>query len=136
VAQENGYTFAIHNHWMEFQEVEGRNAHDVLLEHLDASVLFQLDTYWIQVAGVDPVPVIKNLGKRAPTLHIKDGPVNREEPMQALGEGKMDIPALVAAGGDLTEWIIVELDRCGTDMAEAVAKSITYLTSEGLGRGR
>lgn len=136
VAREHGYTFAIHNHWMEFQEVEGRNAFDVLLDNLDDTVLFQLDTYWIQTAGVDAVETIKKLGKRAPTLHVKDGPCTREEPMQAFGEGKMDIPALVAAGGDATEWLIVELDRCATDMAEAVEKSYTYMIEKGLARGK
>lgn len=135
VAVENGYTFAIHNHWMEFQEVEGRNAHEVLLENLDPSVLFQLDTYWIQTAGLDPVSIVKKLGKRAPTLHIKDGPCERELPMQALGEGVMDIAGLVEAGGEATEWIIVELDRCATDMLEAVEKSYTYLIKNGLARG-
>ena len=136
VARESGYTFAIHNHWMEFQDVEGRNAFDVLLENLDQTVLFQLDTYWIQTAGKDPVQIIKKLGQRAPTLHIKDGPCTREEPMLAFGEGKMDIPALVDAGGQATEWLIVELDRCATDMAEAVEKSYTYMINKGLARGR
>ena len=136
VARENGYTFAIHNHWMEFQEVEGRNAYEVLLENLDETVLFQLDTYWIQTAGLDPVQIIRELGKRAPTLHLKDGPCNREEPMVAFGQGKMDIPALVEAGGDVTEWLIVELDRCATDMMEAVEASYNYMVEKGLARGR
>jgi sugar phosphate isomerase/epimerase len=136
VALENGYTFAVHNHWMEFQEVEGRNAHEVLLEHLDASVLFQLDTYWIKAAGLDPVAIVKKLGKRAPTLHLKDGPATREEPMMAIGEGMMDTAGIVKAGGETTEWLIVELDRCATDMLEAVEKSYHYLVSKGLAHGR
>ena len=136
VARERGYTFAIHNHWMEFQPVEGRNAHEVLLEHLDQTVLFQLDTYWIQTAGLDPVPIIKKLGRRAPTLHLKDGPCKKDEPMVALGEGAMDIPAIVEAGGEATEWLIVELDRCAGDMLTAVEKSYAYLVGGGYARGR
>ena len=136
VAQENGYTFAIHNHWMEFQEVEGRNAHEVLLEHLAPSVLFQLDVYWIQTAGLDSAAIVKKLGQRAPTLHLKDGPCTREAPMVALGEGRMDLSGIVEAGRGTTEWLIVELDRCATDMLEAVQKSCHYLVSKGLARGR
>ena len=129
VAQEHGFAFAVHNHWMEFQEVEGRNAHDVLLEHLDKSVLFQPDTYWIQTAGLDPAAILKNLGKRAPTIHVKDGPCTRKDPMVPLGAGSIDIPSLVEAGRNSTEWIIVELDRVGpeVDMIEAVERSASYL---------
>jgi len=45
--------------------------------------------------------------------------------MTALGEGVMDIPALVAQSK--TDMYIVELDRCATDMMEAVGKSYRYL---------
>ena len=55
--------------------------------------------------------------------------------MTAVGEGKMDVPAIVAAGEGSTEWLIVELDRCATDMMEAVEKSYTYLVGKGLARG-
>lgn len=34
------------------------------------------------------------------------------------------------------EWMIVELDRCATDMLDAVKKSCAYLTSHGLAVGR
>jgi hypothetical protein len=40
--------------------------------------------------------------------------------MTALGTGNMDIPAIVAAGGEHTQWLFVELDRCATDMMTAV----------------
>jgi sugar phosphate isomerase/epimerase len=135
VAQANGYTFSIHNHWMEFQEVEGRNASEVLLENLDPTVLFQVDTYWVKAAGLDPVAVVQQLGKRAPLLHIKDGPATIGESMLPLGEGSMDIKALVKAGAGNTEWLIVELDRCDSDMVEAVQKSYKYMVGEGLARG-
>jgi hypothetical protein len=38
----------------------------------------------------------------------------------------MDIPTILKAATH-TEWLIVELDRCATDMAEAAAKSEKYL---------
>ena len=46
--------------------------------------------------------------------------------MQAISAGMMHIPALLKAA-TRAEWLIVELDRCATDMAEAVAKSVKYL---------
>jgi hypothetical protein len=48
----------------------------------------------------------------------------------------LDFPTIVKAAGNNLEWLIVELDDCATDMMEAVQKSVTYLKSKGLGRGK
>lgn len=135
VAVEHGLTFLIHNHWWEFEEVEGRPAWKVLLDHLDPSVCFEVDTYWVKTAGADPIDVVTQLGNRAPLLHIKDGPCVKGEPMVAAGEGTMDIPALVTAGEGHTQWLVVELDACATSMIEAVEKSYRYLVGNGLAQG-
>ncbi len=135
VATEQGLRFGIHNHWWEFQEVEGRPAWEVLLEHLEPTVFFEVDTYWVKTAGADPVNVVSRLGNRAPLLHIKDGPCVVGEPMVAAGEGVMDIPALVAAGEGHTKWLVVELDACATSMIEAVERSYRYLVGSGLAQG-
>jgi sugar phosphate isomerase/epimerase len=136
VAAENGMTFGIHNHWWEFMPMDGRHVYNLMLEHLAPEVFFQVDTYWVKTAGPDPADVVRELGARAPLLHIKDGPCEKDKPMTAVGDGVMDFPAIVEAGGANVEWMIVELDRCATDMMEAVEKSYAYLTSEGLAEGR
>jgi sugar phosphate isomerase/epimerase len=135
VAAENGMAFVVHNHWWEYLQVEGRYAYQVMLAHLDPGVLFELDTYWIQTAGVDPVKVVRALGPRAPLLHIKDGPAVKDEPMLPIGDGVLDFPAIVQAGEGTVEWHIVELDRCATDMLGAVERSYQYLVGGGLARG-
>jgi hypothetical protein len=55
--------------------------------------------------------------------------------MTALGEGVVDIPGVVAAGAGSTEWLVVELDRCDSDITEAVRKSYRYLVETGLAHG-
>ena len=75
------------------------------------------------------------LGKRAPLLHIKDGPCVKGQPMTAVGDGKVDVPAVAKAGAATAEWMIVELDSCATDMMAAVKKSYDYLTGKGFARG-
>ncbi|HJP30169.1 MAG TPA: sugar phosphate isomerase/epimerase [Candidatus Latescibacteria bacterium] len=133
---EKGYTFGIHNHWWEFLEVDGELVYKQMLEHLAPEVFFQVDAYWVQTAGPDPAAVIAELGSRAPLIHMKDGPCTRKEDMQALGEGVTDFQSIIDAGGDNVDWWIVELDRCATDMVEAVEKSYTFLTQKGYARGR
>jgi sugar phosphate isomerase/epimerase len=135
VAKANGFQVGYHNHWFEYEPLENRIPMDMMLEDLDPDVFLEVDVYWVQTAGQDPVEVIRPLGSRAPLLHIKDGPCQIEEPMTALGEGVVDIPGVVAAGAASTEWLIVELDRCATDMLEAVRKSYQYLVGKGLARG-
>jgi len=135
-AVSSGYIFGYHNHSHEFQDIEGQPALTVLKEYLDPQVSLQIDTYWVQVGGTDPVAYVKAQGDRSPLLHIKDGPATREDDMVALGTGVIDIPALVEAGQGYTKWLIVELDRCATDMMEAVVQSYAYMIGEGLARGR
>lgn len=129
-----GLELGLHNHYWEFEEVDGKPGFDHLIERLDKRIFFQVDTYWVQTGGGDVNAVVSGLGDRAPLLHIKDGPCSPTEDMQAVGDGAMDFPAVIAAAGDVPEWLIVELDRCGTDMMEAVAKSVRYLVDNGLGR--
>jgi sugar phosphate isomerase/epimerase len=133
--RERGLPFGIHNHWWEFGKVEGKLVLDLMIERLEPGVFFEIDTYWARTAGSDPAAVVKRLGKRAPLLHLKDGPFIIEEPMTALGEGKMDFAPIVEASRGNAEWLIVELDRCATDMMEAVRKSYFYLTGKGWAHG-
>lgn len=129
-----GFQFGLHNHWWEWVNIDGKVAFDVLVEHLDPNIFLEIDVYWVQVGGADPVAKVAELADRAPLLHIKDGPATREAAMVAVGDGVVDIPAIIKAGK--ADWLVVELDRCDTDMATAVEKSFTYLTREGLGHGR
>lgn len=56
------------------------------------------------------------------------------QPMTEVGQGKVDVHGAIRAATS-TEWHIVELDHCATDMLEAVHQSYAYLTREGLSTG-
>lgn len=120
-AQAAGFGFALHNHWWEF---EGNNW-EQFTAHLSPTVRFEIDTYWVQVAGSDPVRLLAELGSRVPLVHLKDGPAVQGVPMLALGNGVMDVPALI--GKAEADFLIVELDEYDGDMMEAVRDSMTYL---------
>lgn len=135
-AAEHGWQFGIHNHWWEFEQVQGRPVYHVMLEHLDPQIFFELDTYWIQTAGYDPAEVVREFGPRAPLLHIKDGPAVKGQPHTAVGDGTIDVPAIIMASGSTAEWFVVELDDCAGDMMSAVARSYGYLIRGGWAHGR
>jgi len=130
-----GISFGLHNHWAEFEFVEGKLPEDVMLDNVPG-LFAQLDVYWVAKGGQDPVATVKRLAQRAPVLHIKDGPLDPPQPMTAVGKGVLDMPAIIGAADEsVLEWLIVELDSCGTDMFEAVEDSYKYLVGEGLATG-
>jgi sugar phosphate isomerase/epimerase len=135
-ANANGLQFGLHNHWWEYRnKVGGRLVYEVLLENLDKDIFFEVDTYWVKVAGQDPATIVKKLGSRAPLLHIKDGPArwndslpkDNPDPMTAVGKGKQNFPAIVKAADGNTEWMVVEIDKTSTDVFEALQMSYDYL---------
>ncbi|MEM6284610.1 MAG: sugar phosphate isomerase/epimerase [Chloroflexota bacterium] len=126
VAQGAGLTLAYHNHWFEPVMIDGKTGFQHMLDYMDERIVFELDVYWTKVGGLDPVETVKELNPRMPLLHLKDGPAEAiEQDMTAVGSGTVDIPAIVSASE--AKWHIVELDRCATDMLDAVAQSLTYL---------
>lgn len=137
LCSQAGMQFGLHNHWWEFEiKVDGKLLWEVLLAAVP-KMFGQLDTYWASNFGEVDVPaVLARNASRVPSLHLKDGPLVKGEPHMAVGAGKMDIPACVAAADEnVLEWVIVELDECGTDMLTAVTESYKYLVDNGLGRG-
>jgi sugar phosphate isomerase/epimerase len=127
-AAQRGLPLYYHNHDFEFGTVDGRLIFDIMRAGLNENVLFEIDTYWVQTAGLDAVALVRDLGTRAPLLHIKDGPLDRQQPMVAVGDGKMEVDQIIAAGEPDTEWLVVELDRFAGDMLEAVSRSYDYLS--------
>jgi sugar phosphate isomerase/epimerase len=133
----HGLRMGYHNHWWEMDMVDGKLGLEWLLEFAPGLVS-QADLYWVSNFGRVNVPqfVAKHKARIA-SLHAKDGPLTDSKAnMVAVGSGKMDIPACVAAADEkVLEWVVVELDQCATDMWGAVEGSYRYLTSKGLAKG-
>ena len=136
VARARGMTLGYHNHFWEFTPMpDGRPALLHLFEHLAPDVFAEVDIYWAQVGGSDPTELVTELGSRVGLLHVKDGPADEpKSPMVAVGDGVVDVPGVLAAS-PTARWHIVELDRCATDMFDAVERSYDYLVGGGYSRG-
>lgn len=134
-AKTLGLTFGLHNHWWEFRnKVDGKPVYEYLLKETDASIFFELDTYWVKVAGLDPAEVLKQFGSRAKLLHVKDGPAryhdkladDNVDPMTAVGKGTQDVPAIITAAAH-ADFFVVEMDKVAGDVFSAVKESYDYL---------
>jgi sugar phosphate isomerase/epimerase len=140
-AKSNGLQFGLHNHWWEYRnKVGGRLVYELLLEGLDKNIFFEVDTYWVKVAGQDPAAIVKKLGSRAQLLHIKDGPAKWNDdlpkdvvdPMTSVGKGTQNFPAIVQAADGNTEWMVVEMDKTAGDVFVALKESYDYLINNKL----
>ncbi|HEX8372772.1 MAG TPA: sugar phosphate isomerase/epimerase [Chthoniobacterales bacterium] len=135
-AAKRGMRVGLHNHEFEFlKRFNGRTAYSLLTELSGPAAFNQLDVYWAQTAGEDPAAIIRENPARFPLLHIKDGPCVMGEPMTALGQGEVDVPAVLEAA-TAVEWHVIELDACATDMMEAVRESYRYMVENGYSTGR
>jgi sugar phosphate isomerase/epimerase len=129
IARDRGLRFGMHNHWWEFEPVEGRWPIRMFHESLAPDIFWQLDVYWARTAGADPAGVLAELSPRVGSVHWKDGPAVHGEPMTALGRGVVDVPGVLRALTHPADWVI-ELDECATDPLEAAGEGRLYL--EGL----
>ncbi len=138
--KSRGLRYGLHNHWWDFEKNDdGIIPFYYLRDHLDTAVFFEIDTYWAKVAGCDPARIVADFGRRAPLLHIKDGPaVAGPEGYKQVpaGRGTMDFPAVSKAGGRNTQWMIVEFDEYAGNIFDGIRESYSYLTRNRLARGR
>lgn len=135
LAKQHNVTFGMHNHWWEFDTVGSKLVYDYVLEAAP-DMFSELDVYWAVYGGQNAAEVVAAHKARLPLLHIKDGTLEKDQPHVAVGSGKLDFAAIIgAADPNVLEWLIVELDACATDMAEAVRQSYRYLISQNLAAG-
>lgn len=145
VAKTNGLQFGLHNHWWEFRnKVGGRFVYEWLLEGVSKDIFFELDTYWIKVAGHDPADIINKYGSRAKMLHMKDGPAvfsqklveDKPDPMVALGKGTQDIAAIAKAAQAHIDWMVIEIDVVApeADVFAVIKDSRDYLVNKGFAK--
>ena len=135
LAKSKGMKYGYHNHWWEFDKLDGQYGYDAMMAAVP-NMFSELDVYWASNFGAVDVPaVVQKYAKRIPLLHIKDGPLVKDQPHTAVGSGKLAMPPIVqAADPKVLKWLVVELDACATDMTKAVEESVRYLKSSGLGK--
>ncbi len=95
---------AYHNHDFEFRPIDGPPGEggvtpwELLQARCDPSlVAFEIDTYWVQHAGLDPAELVARAPDRFPLCHLKDRAADGS--MAILGEGETDFAAVLAARG-------------------------------------
>ena len=112
MCKDEGLGFAYHNHNFEFDEMDGTTMYYMLTESTDPDLVqLELDVFWAQIAGVDPLALMEQYSGRIPLLHLKD--MQQDGRSDApVGEGVLPWDALVSAGVKAgAQWFIVEQDH-------------------------
>ena len=109
-------------------------------------LLFEIDSFWsTNLFQENEVEMMKIFADRTTLLHFKDGkhranPANNDifEKIELcpLGQGQMNIPAVLDAATDRVEEVLVELDVCNIEIFEALQQSYDYMTRNNLALGR
>ena len=151
---EGGLRFCYHNHFHEFQKMDGdKTVLDLILENTDPKYVgLELDTYWALRGGCDPVAYIQQHADRVCAIHQKDLAADYDQPLNHLekcgdkaigmqdfhdvvgdrhsiveiGTGCMDIQAIIDASVATgnIKYIILEQDATRYDEFESIRISM------------
>ena len=104
-AKKAGIQLSYHNHSFEFQPLEGGvTGYETMIKEFSPDMHFEVDVFWIQLGGKDPVEMIGRLKGRVSQLHLKDlnksitAPMYSGVPQEAfeeLGDGVIDMDPIL-----------------------------------------
>ena len=154
-AKEKGMTLLYHNHDFEFQKVADEYALDLIYRTVPAEYLqTEIDTCWVNVAGINPADYVRKYSGRAPVVHLKDfykkdgaatgnmykligldddkedDSANETFSFRPLGKGMQDVQTLIDAAKDAgAGWVIVEQDEPWNNMTrmDSIKTSMEHL---------
>lgn len=153
LCRERGMRFYYHNHYQEFQRINGQTVYEVIMENTDPELVFvEMDTYWMARGGQDPIAMMRKYADRLILLHQKDFPANANQPLvmydgvvdpeanidlqkfldtkdpecfTEIGSGVLPIQEIINAAGECPhlEYLLVEQDHSQTDELTSLATS-------------
>lgn len=129
---EEGLQFIYHNHKFEFEKYDGIPGLEILLNATDQKAFgFELDTYWVQAGGANPVDWIKKVKGRMKVVHLKDmAIINDTQVFAEIGNGNLNWTEILDTCKKTgVEWYAIEQDKCPGDPFDSLKMSFDYLTN-------
>jgi len=126
--RKKGLVLCWHNHNKEFIEMEEGLPFDYLMNHTDKDLVkCEMDLYWVQKGGADPVNILNKYKGRTAILHVKDMAPGPEKDFACPGSGIIDFPSIFSEAADQgIEHYFVERDNV-IDGMECLKTSAGYL---------
>ena len=100
ICKKAGIRFAYHNHAYSFEPVEGQLPQDVMMQNTNPDTVdFEMDIYWVDTAGANPIEWFEKYPNRFRLCHIKDrlkgAPKDGENYSCVVGTGEIDFPKVL-----------------------------------------
>ena len=134
IMRKAGKVLSYHNHAIEFMKLGGKTALEIIYEESNPQNLRgEIDTYWVQVGGADPVAWCRKLNGRLPALHLKDcvGTANNVSAFCEIGHGNLNFKEIIAAAESSgCGWFIVEQDTCPGNPFDSLKISFDYIAAK------
>jgi len=122
-----GLTFGYHNHaheFVKFPELGDEYVLDLIFNNVSIA---EIDVYWVEAFGLDPVPYLAQYAGKTPLVHIKEMDESREK-STVVGTGILDMPAIVAQSKENgAEWLVVEQEEFTKCSLESVEECLVNL---------
>ncbi|NLG25305.1 MAG: sugar phosphate isomerase/epimerase [Clostridiales bacterium] len=133
---DHGMKFLYHNHAFEFYRFPGSRVSgmEILLNEAGEGFTFELDLFWVQAGGADPIDWIEKVAGRMDVVHLKEMNGSEKPPLMApMGEGNMNWPRILAALDSIgVQYGLVEQDNAVEgDSLDCMARSRAYLAGIG-----
>ncbi len=97
ICKSRGLTLCWHNHDHEFVPMETGLPFDYMMDNTDSELVkCELDIYWTQKGGADPVQTLKKYPGRYPILHVKDMAPGEEQDFECPGKGIIEWESVFA----------------------------------------
>jgi sugar phosphate isomerase/epimerase len=127
-AKSAGLRFAYHNHDFELRKLGDIRPLELLLTSTDRSLVdFEMDIYWVEFGGGNPLDFFNRYPKRFPLLHVKDSAGPPDNRMVEVGKGKIDFRSIFAQSDKAgVKHYFVEHDQ-PVDPIAAIRSSYNYL---------
>lgn len=124
-----GIQLCYHNHDFEFGQEKGQYYYDVLLKETDASLVkMEMDLYWVNKAGHDPIQLFDKYPGRFPLWHLKDMDNTADHSFTEVGNGTIDFKKIFKHRSKAgMKYFFVEQDKCPGSPFDSITKSITYI---------
>lgn len=134
-----GLTFVYHNHAFEFERFDGVLGMDILFDNFCPEAQFELDTYWVQAGGCDPVEWIRKVDGRMDVGHFKDmsgaNENGQHHKMVPIGSGNLNWKEIIRACEETgVKYIEIEQDNAADKACPLgeMKASIEYLKTMGV----
>ncbi len=131
----HGQKIVYHNHKFEFEKYDGKTIMEHLFDGFDPKyVEFEIDTYWVQAGGENPIKWIYKTDGRMSIIHYKDFKIkDDEQQFTEIGQGNLNWDLIIEACRETgVSYAAIEQDSFTDDPLNSLKISYDFLKNKGL----